>query len=249
MSRIDVLGVEFDPVDLRGAVERIVAFAGGRGPKFVITANVEMVMLARRTPEIRAILRRADLVVADGVGVVWGSRTLGRALPGRVPGIDLADRLCAEAARRGWRVYLLGGRPGVAAGAAARLAARHPGLIVAGTAEGYFAAGSDADVIRAVRDAAPTLLLAGLGAPRQERWLARHLGVLGAPVVMGIGGAMDVWTGRARRAPRLWQSLGLEWCYRLTREPRRFGRQLAIPHFMAVVYTERLRTIGRTHSP
>jgi len=245
MSRIDILGVEFDPIDLEGAVERIVAFAGGRDPHLVVTANVEMVMLARATPEVREILRGAALVVADGVGVVWGSRTLGRALPGRVPGIDLADRLCAEAARRGWRVYLLGGRPAVASAAAKRLGERHPGLAIAGAADGYFAAGTDADVIRAVREAAPTLLLAGLGAPRQERWLARHLAALGVPVAMGIGGAMDVWTGRARRAPRMWQTLGLEWCYRLAREPRRLGRQLAIPHFMAVVYGERLRAIAR----
>jgi len=245
VSRIDILGVEFDPVGLDGAVERIAAFAAGRDPHLIVTANVEMVMLARGTPEVREILQNASLVVADGVGVVWGSRTLGRPLPGRVPGIDLAERLCAEAVRRGWRLYLLGGRPGVAVGAAERLRERHAGLVIAGVSHGYFAPGTDAEVVRAVRDAAPTLLLVGLGAPRQERWLARNLAALGVPVAMGIGGAMDVWTGRARRAPRLWQTLGLEWCYRLTREPKRLGRQLAIPHFMAVIYGERLRAIAR----
>ena len=210
MTRIDILGVAFDPVGPDAAVEQIIAFAGGGDPHLVVTANVEMVMLARRTPEVREILRSAALVVADGVGVVWGSRTLGRALPGRVPGIDLAERLCAEAPRRGWRVYLLGGRPGVAAGAAERLRERFPGLVIVGASDGYFAPGTEADVVRAVREAAPTLLFVGLGAPRQERWLARHLAALGVPVAMGIGGAMDVWTGRARRAPRIWQTLGLE---------------------------------------
>ncbi|HYM70408.1 MAG TPA: WecB/TagA/CpsF family glycosyltransferase [bacterium] len=248
MSRIDILGVGFDPMDLDGAAARIVEFALQPDPRLVVTANVEMVMLTRRDPEVREILRRASLVVADGVGVVWGARQLGRPLPGRVPGIDLAARLCQEAARRRWRVYLLGGRPGVAAGAAARLRAWYPGFQVVGAHDGYFSLDTDRDVVRAIREASPTLLLAGLGAPRQERWLSQRLEELHVPVVMGIGGTLDVWTGRARRAPRVWQTLGLEWCYRLLREPRRFGRQLAIPHFMAVVYGKRLRALLRPAS-
>jgi N-acetylglucosaminyldiphosphoundecaprenol N-acetyl-beta-D-mannosaminyltransferase len=248
MSRIDILGVGFDPLDLDAAATRIVEFALQPDPRLVVTANVEMVMLARRDAEVRGILRGASLVVADGVGVVWGSRQLGHALPGRVPGIDLAARVCQEAARRRWRVYLLGGRPGVADAAAARLRARYPGLQVVGARDGYFLPDTDRDVVHAIREAAPTVLLAGLGAPRQERWLSERLEELRVPVAMGIGGTLDVWTGRARRAPRVWQTLGLEWCYRLLREPRRFGRQLAIPHFMAIVYGERLRALLRPTS-
>jgi N-acetylglucosaminyldiphosphoundecaprenol N-acetyl-beta-D-mannosaminyltransferase len=245
LNRTDVLGVGFDPVDLDGAVARAVELAAAGGPHLIITANVEMVMRARHDDDVRDVLERAALVVADGVGVVWGSRQLGRPLPSRVPGIDLAARLCLEAARRRWRVFLLGGRPGVAAGAADRLRVWYPGIDVVGTRDGYFAADADGVVVGAIREAGPTLLLAGLGAPRQERWLARHLDALGVPIAMGIGGALDVWTGQARRAPRIWQTLGLEWCYRLVREPRRFGRQLAIPHFMAIVYGIRLRTLLR----
>jgi N-acetylglucosaminyldiphosphoundecaprenol N-acetyl-beta-D-mannosaminyltransferase len=241
VTRVEILDVGFDPVDLPGAVERIAAFAAARTPHLVVTANVEMVMTARRAPDLREILARAALVVADGVGVVWGARQLGRPLPGRVPGIDLAARLCGEAARRGWRVYLLGGAPGVAAAAAARLREWHPGMTIVGTASGYFGSDEDRDVVQAIRDASPTLLLGGLGSPRQERWLSRHLAALGAPVAMGIGGTLDVWAGRARRAPRIMQALGLEWCYRLIRQPRRLGRQLAIPSFMAAVCRERLR--------
>lgn len=241
MNRVDILGVGFDPVDADGAVERIAAFVARRTPHLIVTANVEMVMAARRDPDLREILAQAALVVADGVGVVWGSRSLGRPLPGRVPGIDLAARLCGEASRRGWRVYLLGGAPGVAAEAAARLRAWYPGIAVVGTADGYFDPVEDATVVRAIRGASPALLLAGLGAPRQERWLSRHLDALGVPAVVGVGGTLDVWAGRARRAPRVMQALGLEWCYRLMRQPRRFGRQLAIPHFMAAVCLARLR--------
>ncbi len=245
MSRIDILGVGFDAVDRDAAVARAAALAAVPGPHLVVTANVEMVMLARRSPDLREILQTASLVVADGVGVVWGSRQLGAPLPGRVPGIDLALGLCREAARRGWRVYLFGGAPGVSDAAAARLRAAYPGLHIVGCAGGYFTPAEEPRVVQAIHDAAPTLLLAGLGAPRQERWLAHHRHTLRVPIAMGVGGSFDVWAGRARRAPRIWQTLGLEWCYRLLREPRRFGRQLAIPHFMAVIFAIRLRRLAR----
>ena len=239
MTRRDVLGVEFDPVDLPGAVQTIVALAAAPAPHLVVTANVELVMLARRSPELQGVLRRAALVVPDGVGVVWGSRQLGRGLPGRVPGIDLADRLCAQAARFGWRIVLLGSFPGVAEAAAARLRRVYPGVLIALTLNGYFSPAEEPEVVRAIRDAAPTLLLAGLGSPRQERWLDRHLTALAVPVSMGIGGTLDVWAGRVSRAPRIIQTLGLEWCYRLIRQPGRLRRQVVIPQFMAAVWWRR----------
>lgn len=241
MNRVDVLGVGFDPVDLDGAVGCIVALAREPGPHLVVTANVEMVMQARLAPDLREILHRAALVVADGVGVVWGARQLGRPLPGRVPGIDLAGRLCDEALRRRWRVCLVGGAPGVADAAAANLRLRHPGIDVPQVLPGYFGPEDDPAVVRAIREAAPTLLLAGLGSPRQERWLHRHLASLGVPVAIGVGGTLDVWAGRARRAPRIMRTLGLEWCYRLVRQPGRLGRQMAIPRFMAAVWLDRWR--------
>jgi N-acetylglucosaminyldiphosphoundecaprenol N-acetyl-beta-D-mannosaminyltransferase len=241
IPRIDILGVGFDPVDLDGAAVRIAGFAGAGRPSLVVTANTEMVMTARRDAGLRALLAAASLVVADGVGVVWGSRYLGRPLPARVPGIELAERLLSEAARRRWRVYLLGGRPGVAEQAAGRLRAAYPGLEIAGCAHGYFGPADEAGEIAAIRAAAPTVLLAGLGTPRQERWLAQHLALLGSPVAMGIGGSLDVWAGRARRAPRLMQAIGIEWLYRLVHEPRRLRRQLTIPHFMAIVVAKRAR--------
>ena len=241
MSRVDVLGVGFDPVDLDGAVARSMALASEPGPHLVVTANVELIMQARRAPDLGEIVHRASLVVADGVGVVWGARQLGRLLPGRVPGIDLAGRLCDEATRRGWRVCLVGGAPGVADIASANLRARHPGIDIARTLPGYFGPEDDPGVVRGIREAAPTLLLAGLGSPRQERWLYRHLASLGVPVAMGVGGTLDVWAGRARRAPRIMRTLGLEWCYRLIRQPSRLGRQMAIPQFMAAVWRDRRR--------
>jgi N-acetylglucosaminyldiphosphoundecaprenol N-acetyl-beta-D-mannosaminyltransferase len=244
VTRIDVLGVGFDPVDVVGAVDAVVALADQPGAHLVVTANVEMVMGARQAPELADILRRAALVVADGVGVVWGARRLGHPLPGRVPGIDLAERLCAEAARRGWSVGLLGGAPGVALEAADNVRRRYPGIQIAAALHGYFG-DAEADVIRTIRAASPTLLLAGLGSPRQERWLDRHVASLGVRIAVGVGGTLDVWAGRVRRAPRAVQAMGLEWCYRLVRQPRRWRRQLTIPRFMAAVLVARSRSPKR----
>jgi len=245
MNRVDVLGVGFDPVTLDGAVAAVVALPHEPGPHLVVTANAEFVMQARSAPDLQEILQRAALVVADGVGVVWGARRLGRPLPGRVPGIDLAGRLCAEAARRGWRVCLVGGAPGVPRDAAAALRLRYPGIDVAPAHHGYFGPEDETAVIRTIREAAPTLLLVGLGSPRQERWLHRHLASLAVPVAIGVGGTLDVWAGRMPRAPRIMQTLGLEWCYRLIRQPRRLGRQLAIPKFLAAVWLDRRRSRPR----
>ena len=239
--RIDILGVGFDPVDLDGALARVAGLVARGSPALAVTANTEIVMTARRAADLAAVLAGAALVVADGVGVVWASRCLGRPLPARVPGIELAERVLAEAARRGWPVYLLGGRPGAAEQAAARLQERYPGLRIAGCGHGYFGPEQEARVVEAIRAAGPALLFAGLGMPRQERWLARQLAALGVPVAMGIGGSLDVWAGHAHRAPRAMQTLGLEWLYRLAREPRRLGRQLAIPHFMALIVARRAR--------
>jgi N-acetylglucosaminyldiphosphoundecaprenol N-acetyl-beta-D-mannosaminyltransferase len=241
VTRVDVLGVGFDPVDVDAAVEAAVAIAGEPGAHLIVTANVELVMRAREAHDLQDLLRRAALVVADGIGVVWGARYLGRALPGRVPGIDLAERLCGEAARRGWGVCLLGGAPGVAAEAASNVRRRYPEIHITAALQGYFGEEEEGDVLRTLRAASPALLLAGLGSPRQERWLDRHLASLGARIGLGVGGALDVWAGRVRRAPRAVQAVGLEWCYRLLRQPGRLPRQLAIPRFVAAVLIARAR--------
>jgi len=245
MNRVDVLGVRFDPVDLEGAVDAAAAMVDEPGPHLVVTANVELVMQSRRSPDLQEILRRAALVVADGVGVVWGARRLGRPLPGRVPGIELAGRLCGVAAQRGWRVCLVGGAPGVAVEAAANLRRWYPGIRVGEALHGYFEPEDETAVTAAIREAAPTLLLVGLGSPRQERWLDRHLAALAVPLGIGVGGALDVWAGRVRRAPRVVQNLGLEWCYRLIRQPGRARRQLAIPQFVAAVWLHRWQSRRR----
>lgn len=252
---VEVVGVPVHPVSLEEAEAAAAAWlerASPRALRHVVTLNPEMVMQARRDPALAACVREADLVVPDGVGVVWAGRTLGHPMKGRVPGIELAERLLAACAGRGLPVFLVGGRPAgpegpaVAEQAARRLAARPElaGLVVAGWHHGYFAWDSpeEARLLQALEAARPALLLVGMGSPRQERFIARHrrrLAGCGVRVAIGVGGSFDVWAGRSRRAPPLMRRLGLEWLYRVAREPWRLRRVAALPAFAVSVLAAR----------
>ncbi|HHW09463.1 MAG TPA: WecB/TagA/CpsF family glycosyltransferase [Firmicutes bacterium] len=210
----------------------------------IVTANSELVMKAAADREVGEILAAADLVVADGIGVVWAAGFLGTPLPGRVAGIDLAFALIRLAAARGWRVFLLGGEPGVAAEAAAFLCRRFPDLLVSGTHHGYFSPVEEEQVLRQIADSRSDLLLVAMGAPRQERWIAAHRRQLGAAVAIGVGGSFDIWAGRKRRAPLWLQRCGLEWAYRLAREPARIWRMSALPRFVLAVLRQKWQIGG-----
>jgi len=205
----------------------------------VVTLNPEMIMAAQHDGELRRALEESSLVVADGIGVVWASRVLRQPLPERIAGIDLAVAVLQVAAAQGRAVFFLGGEEGVAERAAERLCRRFPGLRVAGVHHGYFTEAENHRIVRMIAEKAPDLLLVGLGAPKQELWIYRNLGFLGARVAMGVGGALDVFAGRVKRAPVAWQKLGLEWAYRLIQQPWRFRRMLALPKFAAAVLRRR----------
>ncbi len=210
-------------------------------PAAIVTTNPELIMHAQRDRALARALAQADLVVPDGIGVVWAARLLGHPVPERVPGVDLAEGLMALAAARSYRVYILGAAAGVAEEAARRLATRFPGLAVVGTHHGYFSQQEEPAVIAAVRAAAPHILLVALGAPLQELWIARRLKECGVPLALGIGGSVDVFAGRVKRAPRWIQLMGMEWLYRLVRQPSRAGRMLALPRFAVRVLLDAAR--------
>lgn len=196
----------------------------------VLALNPEKVEAARRDPQLYGVLRSADVLLPDGIGLVWAARRMGVRLGDRVTGVDLMGRLCSAAAERGLRVFLLGARPGVAERAAAELVRSYPGLMVVGTQHGYTT--DDVAVRAAINEAAPDLLFVGLGSPRQEHWIAANAPALCARVVQGVGGSIDVLAGDVRRAPALWQRARLEWLYRLAQNPRRLRRQLRIASFV-----------------
>ena len=238
--RVDILGVGFDRVALVDAVAQIEACLDRGERTFIITANPEFVMLCREDPELAAIAAGADLVVPDGTGAVVAARLLGDPLPGRAPGRLLVDRLAALATERRLSMFLLGAAPGIAERAAATLRGRHPELRIAGTYAG--SADDDADVLPRVAAAAPDVLLVAFGMPKQERWIARNLPRLpSARVAVGVGGSLDYLAGAAKPPPGIVHAIGLEWLWRLVRDPRRWRRQRVLPHFVALVLLARMR--------
>ena len=238
MTRFILLGVPIDPLSEAEAVEWVArALTEGR-PRLVISVNPERIMQAGRDPEFAAILRRADLALADGAGVLWAARRLGHPLPGRVAGVDFVTALAARGAHEGWRFFFLGGAPGVAEAAGRALRERYPGFTLAGTHAGSADPGSDLDTTQAVRSSGAQLLFLAYGAAAEEAWLARNLPGSGAIVGMGVGGTFDFVSGRARRAPRWMRERGLEWLHRLRQEPWRWRRMLALPRFVLRVIRE-----------
>ena len=209
----------------------------------VVTANTEFVMEAQHNAPFRQCINDAALCVADGAGLIWASRYLGKPLPERVTGTDLLAALASRCADRGYRLYLLGAAPGVAELAAQRLQQLAPGLQIAGTYAGSPARGEELAIIERVRAASADVLCVAYGAPAQELWITRNRARLPVAVAMGVGGAYDFLAGRQKRAPRLLQRLSLEWLYRLYREPWRWRRMLALPHFVLLLLVK-----GRTTS-
>lgn len=239
MSKVNVLGVLIDSVTMDEAVAQITTFVEEKGPHLVVTANPEMVMGARSDQLLEEILQRAQLVVADGVGVVWASRMLGKGVPQRVPGIELMESVLAQAAELGWRVFLLGGEEGVADKASDAMREAFPGLNIVGTHHGFFGPGDEEEtLLQTIKDSNPHVLLIALGVPRQEKWAAAHLAELKIPVAMGVGGSFNVWAGVDKRAPLWVRKIHLEWLYRLIRQPWRIGRVMVLPKFVVLVFVE-----------
>jgi len=209
------------------AIGRINSFITSGGSHQLVTVNLDFLRLAHENKEFRGIINRSDLAVADGMPLVWASRWMGAPLPERVTGVELVDRMCELAARKGYSVFLLGGADGVADGAADVLKARYPGLRVAGTYSPPMGFGADEDhkMVEMLRAAQPDMLLVAFGAPKQDNWIAAHRHELNVPVAVGIGGVFNFLTGRVRRAPSWMQRTGLEWFYRFAQEPTRLWRR------------------------
>ena len=237
--RTDVLGVAFDNVTIDEAVDRALALLEEEGPHLVVTPNPEIVQRAEKDPEFAGILAQADLVLPDGVGVIYAAKILGRPLRARVPGIDFAAALLARVAGTGKRLFLLGAATGVAELAAVNLRAAYPGLVVCGFHDGYFK--EDRPVADAIREARADLVFVCLGAPKQEKWIAANGAAAGARLYVGLGGSLDVFAGKVERAPESFQRLGLEWLYRLLKQPSRIGRMAKLPLFLVSAVGARIR--------
>lgn len=231
-ERVKILGIPIDILTMEKALARIEGFIQAGGSHQVVTANAEMVMLAQQDEEFREILFSADLVSGDGAGVVWASKKVGQPLPERVTGVDLVNNLLPIAASRGYSFFLFGGAPGIAEEAAVKMKEKFPGLKIVGVENGYFQSKDEQTIVEKIQQAKPQILLVALGVPKQEKWAKKHLANLGVPVVIGVGGTLDVFSGRVLRAPLWIQKINLEWFYRLSKEPKRFFRIMALPKFV-----------------
>jgi len=230
-ARVEVLGLPLDLVDLKEALGRLEDFLRTPTLDSVVTLNPEITVRAQADPELKKAIQIASLITPDGVGMLWAVRALyGLELKERVTGIELAEAFLAKKGEA-IRVFFLGARPGVAERAAAYARSRF-GVRIAGTHHGYFT--NEEAAVRAVRQAAPDLLLVALG-ERQEKFIARHKERLAARIAIGVGGTLDVWAGAARRAPALIRRLGLEWAWRVGLDPRRWRRGLRLLRFVYLV--------------
>jgi N-acetylglucosaminyldiphosphoundecaprenol N-acetyl-beta-D-mannosaminyltransferase len=221
---VSLLGVHIHAVTLARVLDWVEAVVVERRPRQLCTANPEFLVAAQADAEFREILNRADLVIPDGIGVVWAARWRGQRLPERVAGSDLVMKIAERGAAHGWRIFFLGAAEGVAQRAAEILRARYPGFTVAGAYAGSPRPEDEAEIVARVTVARPDILFVAYGHPKQDKWIARNRERLGVPLSLGVGGAFDFIAGVVPRAPQWVQRLHLEWLYRLWRQPWRASR-------------------------
>lgn len=238
VETIDFFGITISNKNLYELLEVADDFVRNGGPHLIVTLNGEMAARAFRDSEFLGVVRSANLVVADGVGIVWGARMLGSRMENRVPGIEFSSALLELAERKGYSVYLLGARAGIVERTASNIARRYPRLHVAGFHSGYFDADEESQITQEILNAHVDILLVGMGGGVQEKWIWNHMD-LRIPVAIGVGGTFDVWSGEVRRAPRLVQKTGTEWLYRLVVQPSRVRRVGSIFYFMFRVLAHR----------
>lgn len=225
-ERVDLLGLSFDAMTMNAAVERCLDIC--RGPRIshtVITANASHLCMLRRDPELARACRAGELVLADGMSVVWSLRASGRLIPERVTGVDLMARLLAAAGQHRLRVYFLGARREVVKELAARAQAQNPGIEVVGFRDGYFGAEDHLSIVEEIRASGAHMLFVGMPTPFKETWCELHRSRLDVPLIIGVGGSFDVLAGVIKRAPRWVQSFGMEWFWRLLMEPRKLWKR------------------------
>lgn len=241
MRRItDILGVPFDVINMDEAVKRVIGYLSGSGQHMVCTPNPEIVMEAQEDKELMNILNAADLIVPDGIGIVIASKFCKEKIKERVAGYDLVQNIFEKLKDTEYKVYFFGGAPGVASTAAKKMSKKYPGLSIVGTRNGYFSSKDEKDIIDDIKRSGADLLLVGLGAPKQEKWIYENMRLTGAKVSIGVGGSFDVMSGKVKRAPVFFQKCGLEWFYRLLCQPTRLKRMLKLPKFVLVVFLNKL---------
>ena len=235
--KTDIFGVLFDNFTIPEAIQKAIESLDNNKPFVIATPNPEIVEVARKDAEYKTIINSSDIVTPDGIGIVYASKFLKGHIKERAAGFDIVCGIIGELNKRCGSVFLFGSKPGVAEDAAKNLNAEYPDLKISGCRNGYFK--DDADIIQEIQNASPDLLLVCLGAPKQEKWIYKNKDILNAKILVGAGGTLDVLAGNVKRAPEIFIKCGLEWFYRLVKEPKRIGRMAKLPLFLLDVIIKR----------
>ena len=238
-EKVSIYGISYDNVTLDEAAALAEELMTEEKNHIAVTPNAEIAYRAAKDEELGVTINSADMVVADGIGVVYASKIYGTPVKQKVAGVELGERVLKAAAASGDGVFFLGAKPGVAELAASKLSEKYDGLNFAGLRDGYF--DNDEEVINDINESGAKILFVCLGAPKQELWAAKYKDKLKVRLTLCLGGALDAYAGTVKRAPEIWIRLGLEWLYRLIKEPRRFVRMLALPKYMFAVIFDSLR--------
>ena len=240
MERVDILGIPVDKITEKESLERIIDFINEKKFHLIVTINSENATKALENKIFLDVIKNADLVIPDGIGIIFASKILGNKLPERIPGIDLSYKLLEISNEKGYKIVLIGGKEGVAEGAKENLKKIFPNLNISMTYNGYFNEDEERKIVDEIQKIEPDILLVGMGSGKQEIWIwnnrekFKNIGVC-----IGVGGTLDIWAGKKKRAPKLVQNLGLEWLYRVIIEPKRIFRVLKIFNFLNKLFIER----------
>lgn len=240
-EHVSLHGLNISNVTMDQTLDAILDTEHSTGVYTVFTPNAEIVMQAVRNPALATVLNGADLLLPDGAGVVLGAKLLGTPLREKVSGIDVAKGLMTRGQKGRLKFYLFGGKPGVAEQAAVNLLSDYPGIQIAGTRNGFFEPTDTHAIVEAINQANADILFVCLGAPKQERWIMENRNALTCGVALGLGGSLDVFAGTGKLAPEWMRRAGLEWLFRLAREPRRWRRMMDLPRFVLLTLREKWR--------
>ncbi len=243
---INILEMPVHHVRMTDALDAIDGFIREGGTHHVVTADASMMVMAQQDAGLRGILANADLITPDSEGILWASRRQGQALPERVSGVEIVERLCERSAQNGCRLYFLGAASGVAEQARKRMTAKYPGAQIVGTRNGFFTENELPGIIADIRDARPDVLCVAFGIPKQEKWIDAHRAALGVPVLIGVGGTLDVLSDTVKRAPVPFRRLKLEWLWRVASNPRKMGKVLLLPRFVSLVKRKEREEEGKS---
>lgn len=239
MKRLNVLGADIHCITLEEAILNAKEYFDGDICRMVATPNSEIIMNAMKDPEFMDILNSADMIIPDGIGLVYASKILKQPLKERVTGIDFAEGILEYLNNEGKSVFLFGSKPGIAEKAVENLSQKYPDIKFTGTYHGYYKDTEEEKIVELINEATADLLCVALGSPKQERFINKYRGRLKVKVAIGVGGSLDVWAGTLKRAPVFFQKTGLEWFYRLIQEPSRYKRMRILPLFMFKVLLKR----------